>query len=1665
MIPRKIMTARTHGSLLACVATLVLTTILPAQETSLIRTNTSDSATVASTIANGANIPLGAPRTIRWSIARDGARLPTAYYAGSDPNRPSLLIADLDNDFAVPSGSRGTDLTTRPWFPFLTSMFDRIAKKTGLGFIYEPNDDGASIGTDGAIGVRGDLRIAGGPLTGALGYNGIPNNSTQPDMVLNTSHAWNGNDLRFISNHEYHHGLGFGHVEVENNGNASAVAASGGNSNGPQFHDLIQLHRKYGDPYEKPSRNETRATATDLGGFGFWSARTVGSNWDDIWIGADETDFATISATNDADFFKIETTGPMVLRARLTPRGPVYSYASEGQAAATVDASRFMNLRIEVQDASGTAVATASAQPAGSAEELPAVNLPSSGTWFFRVGIDGSSSSPQAYRLELADPAMPTGLVTSFNTDGNFEGWTAYNSVNTRTVSGGALNGTISGSDPQVRRENLSFAGSSVPRILIRVKSSVTGGFQMFWGRAGADSYAGERSLTLNITQANAWTLLDFNPSAHAQWAGQTVTRIRLDPPGGSGATFNIDYIIGPDDGTTLAWQSGAAPGGSGDWNTSNNNWQLAGNTSAWLSGSRALFRGTAGTVNLAGNTTAAGLDFQTTGYTLGGIATLNLAAGADLAVTSGTATLACPLTGTTAAKTGAGTLLVTAAPPELAGIDLQAGTMAFQPPVDGSLTAILSGPGAITKEGASTLTLGGANTFTGAVTVNTGALRLTRSDSLGTGTKLASISNGSAGQSRIILAGGASPIVLPSGISFRSSNNHPDFPAVLNESGNNTIQGNFNLTSGGGGTRFTSQAGLLTLTGTMTPGTPGRVMHLDGAGEGSFSGILQDQNTTNTAALDKAGPGTWTISGANTYTGATTITNGTLSLAGGNDRLPVTTTVTLGNAQTSGILRLDSRSQTLAGLLTSGTGTSNRVINGSATPATLTINNPLSQTFPGSLGGATPNDNNFSLAKSGAGTLILAGSNNHSGNTLVKSGTLAVTTGGTIAAGAANTSLTVADGTAPAAFSITGGSVSSPRVNIGGSTATAAAVLTIHSGSLSSTGELWVGSNAASPAFGALNIHGGTVSTGSWLALGRGSSGSTTTPTRGLLAMTAGTLNVNGGNLSIGAFQLNPAAASVMSLSGGNVTTTNGVFVGEHLSGVLDMSGGTLTTGTTSGVRLKTTGTGTGIFNLRGGTLTTGFINAGTGGTGILNLNGGTLRPSQHTTTFLQGVQSAHVFAGGLNIDTNGFDITIAQNLTAPAANGLASIAVSGGTGYLAPPVVEITGGGGSGATAAATIDANGSLTGITVTNPGSGYTSTPAVTLGGGGGNGAVIGTVTLAPNSSGGITKTGAGTLVLTGASTFTGSSAVQAGTLLVNGSLAAAVTASAAGTFGGSGTLGGLTIAATGPAAPAIAPGHNGIGKLSVIGTATLGSRARFGWEIRDWNGIAGTGSDLLEAAHLVLAATPAAPLVITISPNQLANFTDTARSFVIARGTSSITGFNPAAIQIDSSAFPAAGSWSARQTGTSLELTYTPSGYDSWIAGSGLTGPAAAPAADPDADGLANLIEFVLGTEPNPANPASPSASSAPTLAVTPSHITFSFRRSAAAASQPDLSITVEYSPDLSSWTPAVHGSHGISITSTNDAFAPGIERVDVSIPRHLAPAGSLLLRLKARYAR
>lgn len=119
----------------------------------------------------------------------------------------------------------------------------------------------------------------------------------------------------------------------------------------------------------------------------------------------------------------------------------------------------------------------------------------------------------------------------------------------------------------------------------------------------------------------------------------------------------------------------------------------------------------------------------------------------------------------------------------------------------------------------------------------------------------------------------------------------------------------------------------------------------------------------------------------------------------------------------------------------------------------------------------------------------------------------------------------------------------------------------------------------------------------------------------------------------------------------------------------------------------------------------------------------------STHQPSFSRDCNQCHESHGGLKE-------------TEPNSHPVASITLnSGGSGYTFAPAVSITGGGGTGAVATATL-APRSVASITVTDGGSDYKAIPYVTISGGGGTGATA-TAIVVQRRVTGITVTNGGT----------------------------------------------------------------------------------------------------------------------------------------------------------------------------------------------------------------------------------------------------------------------------------------------------------------------------------
>lgn len=134
---------------------------------------------------------------------------------------------------------------------------------------------------------------------------------------------------------------------------------------------------------------------------------------------------------------------------------------------------------------------------------------------------------------------------------------------------------------------------------------------------------------------------------------------------------------------------------------------------------------------------------------------------------------------------------------------------------------------------------------------------------------------------------------------------------------------------------------------------------------------------------------------------------------------------------------------------------------------------------------------------------------------------------------------------------------------------------------------------------------------------------------------------------------------------------------------------------------------------------------------------------------------------------------------------------------------------------------------------------------------------------------------------------------------------------------------------------------------------------------------------------------------------------------------------------------------AKQIILKSDGTVVTSGYEEWAATEGLTGEDAATSADPDGDGYKNILEFILGSDPN-----SGASTNAPTMVRNASgESVFSFNLNPDAAY---LNPSVEYSTTLAegSWTAAPEAV----VDQSSDTAV-------VTLPSSLAVGGKLFARL------
>jgi autotransporter-associated beta strand protein len=604
----------------------------------------------------------------------------------------------------------------------------------------------------------------------------------------------------------------------------------------------------------------------------------------------------------------------------------------------------------------------------------------------------------------------------------------------------------------------------------------------------------------------------------------------------------------------------------------------------------------------------------------------------------------------------------------------------------------LINGSGASAPSG-QTLTLSGNNSsYTGAILMGASTTGTAYSINLGTATPTTS----------------ALPVV---GISFGGTITQavllPSVTAAAGSSGVLAVGGgtlgsntNFNLSTFANGNWYLGALpSAASIFGSITPGVDSNnnpLYRLGGGGGALFIGTNALTNPTGKVASVVIGDprtnggGTVTFGAAMTYTGSTTIANGTLLLSFADNQVPSQSQVMFGTSSSNGTLDLGGHNTTIGGLsVTAGATAANQIVGSSSTASNsvLTVDTTSgSSSFAGTIRNTIGIGNKtVGLVVQGSNMLTLSGTNTFSGGTTINAGTLALGNGaaagtGSIAVGnsgsgfatvnavlvanadgitVSNTITTnkadtgTAQGTGTRSI---GGTNTSGTVTYSGNIAlNGGAVLVAASGGNvafngtiangTDTGnvshDVTINGNGGSITLNAVNTYGGntTVNSGA-LTISSGASiaspnitvaASATLNIGGSIAAgtnltTAGSVNVTSPSVSLSSLNGSVGGNISINSTGGNISITNG---GNYAGSITESSGaGGSVTITGGNLTLSGAGTYTGSTSISGGNV----IISSTGSIASPNINIGT------SGTLLANNPAGTTAAGGnININSGG--------------------------------------------------------------------------------------------------------------------------------------------------------------------------------------------------------------------------------------------------------------------------------------------------------------------------------------------------------------------------------------------------------------------------------------------
>ena len=402
-----------------------------------------------------------------------------------------------------------------------------------------------------------------------------------------------------------------------------------------------------------------------------------------------------------------------------------------------------------------------------------------------------------------------------------------------------------------------------------------------------------------------------------------------------SGGSFSVASGFTVDAGGTVNINSGGSMSGGASGNVTIQNGGLVKFNGGTGNASMNLFMGSGGTVDVNGQTLASGNWSNLIASATGAILTNSSASNATIA------------NGNTIWLWDGGQNLT---------INTPAAALEIASWITSSLQATPTG---IVKTGTGTLILSGnVNNYTGSTAVNAGTLQITNGSALGSTGTAGSTTVASGAQLRLAASDNNSGFTVGDEALSISGQGITTGGALRNATGINTWQGKVTLAADA----TIGAAGSTSLTLDVASGNAIEAANFNLTFDGAGTNRVNDAISLGTGGITKIGSGTTFLSAANSYSGATTISAGRLTLAGAGRLGSGTISVASANA-----------------------GTLEFAVSG-----TYTVANAISGS--GALVSST-------------GTTILTGNNSYKGTTTVSGGSLIVNGDNSSATGAVTVS------------------------------------------------------------------------------------------------------------------------------------------------------------------------------------------------------------------------------------------------------------------------------------------------------------------------------------------------------------------------------------------------------------------------------------------------------------------------------------------------------------------------------------------------------------------------------------------------------------------------------------------------------------------------------------